>query len=198
MTSPNGISHACEGLPSVQQNGWASPSKSYPADLFPSFRPGSLPWQESLIVRPGYEEAGEEDRVPDAAEEQDSLRGLIEVIGEGNRPDWDEYLDVFPTGSLCAHGMHMTYASAASSAWHGSVDAALALCEALLPGWIIRTALGGESPAYAHVYFPRRYDGDPDKLTNEPAKSTAANHDHVAGALLLAVLQAKLKEASHD
>lgn len=112
----------------------------------------------------------------------DDLRKLIEAVeaGEGNKNDGNLYR-LF--GDNWVHAWDVID--------RGSVDAAIALCEALLPGWIVHLAFGGQSSAHAHVFVPRRYDSD-------PAKTASASHDHVSRALLLAVLRAKLMEAENE
>lgn len=52
----NWIWYGYENIPRNMGLNWLG-KENYPMDgLFPSFRPGSMPWNESLIVRPGYEE----------------------------------------------------------------------------------------------------------------------------------------------
>lgn len=109
----------------------------------------------------------------------DDLRKLIMAVESGDRPDWREYLNALPAGILNANGLYMTYAAAASSAWHGSADAAIALCEALLPGW-------GWGKVDDLIF-----------VTNKEiflSESIAP----LARALLLAVLRAKLMEAENE
>jgi hypothetical protein len=67
-------------------------------------------------------------------------------------------------------------------AWLGSLDAALRLHEALLPGWGWDTGHGAEEPFYANVYLK--------------AAEYAAGSDTPARAWLLALLRAlKTQEA---
>lgn len=102
------------------------------------------------------------------------LDRLIEAVeaGEGNRND----------GTL-----YRLFGDSWVHAWdvidRDSLDAAVALCEALLPGWTIRVVFGGKSLAHAHVFMMRQLDSD-------PVKTASADSDTPARALLLATLRA--------
>lgn len=99
----------------------------------------------------------------------DGLRKLIEAVEAGIAlaPQIHDTL-----GRSGLHGI---------SAYNGSVDAAIALCEALLPGWIWG-----------------RYANGVMWVAKRPHTVRAPAHMAPARALLLAVLRAKLMEASHE
>lgn len=106
----------------------------------------------------------------------DDLRKLIEAVECGDLASVNRVL-----GELFAadHSLPWSVISNANSAYRGSVDAAIALCEALLPGW--KWAVYGDG--HAHLWLQlNTADGD----ASTPAR-----------ALLLAVLRAKLMEVEN-
>lgn len=125
----------------------------------------------------------------------DGLRKLIEAVEEGT-------LDARACGAYghflapYCNGKTITLVTPLN-AFHGSVDAAIALCEALLPGWAIesmsawpgkprRVALWGTHEVCGERYHDFR-DG-----------RVYAEGPTLARALLLAVLRAKLMEMENE
>ena len=102
----------------------------------------------------------------------DDLRKLIEAVEAGT---WDGDLRM-------PADWHPVYIS---QSYHGSVDAAIALCEALLPGWEWEINSAGQ---VARVFR----DGWMDDT------SIWADNPNPARALLLAVLRAKLMEMENE
>lgn len=102
----------------------------------------------------------------------DDLRKLIEAVEAGTLTETE----------CLSNGNRLPMCATAWDAFSGSLDAAIVLCEALLPGWsaVIRTN------GSAQIIGPnfRRFHGE--------------CHDKPARALLLAVLRAKLMEDSHE
>ena len=102
-----------------------------------------------------------------------ALDRLIEAVEAGVSINWMEFTPV--TGM--ENAMH------AGNAHHGSLDAALALHEALLPGWIARVTTGSASAGvkYSHCTVEDWDDGTEVDANNQPTP---------ARAWLLAVLKA--------
>lgn len=57
ITQPSGRSWGFSKIPEENKRHWFSYSTQIPADYWPSFKPGNMPWQESLIIRPGKEQS---------------------------------------------------------------------------------------------------------------------------------------------
>lgn len=90
-------------------------------------------------------------------------------------------------------GLDATQRNLAWQASHGSLDAALALHEALLPGWVFRITGGGPMPLsgdyripHVHVFKPRMTEDDKPLGAN----SSGFDCDAPARAWLLAILRA--------
>lgn len=111
----------------------------------------------------------------------DDLRKLIEAVEAGDLSATNNSLGVMYSG--LGNYWPWDWLSKINSAFRGSLDAAIALYEALLPGWVANIWTDGyvdlyETPHSEHV----RAD-----VVGNPAR-----------ALLLAVLRAKLMEAEND
>ena len=112
----------------------------------------------------------------------DDLRKLIEAVEAGDLSAINSSLGVMYSGL----GNHWPWdwISKVNSAFRGSVDAAIALCEALLPGWHWNVSADG----VARVVIP--------SVLRPPL--IVGRSKHPARALLLAVLRAKLMETEDE
>ena len=108
------------------------------------------------------------------------IRALIEAVEAGTADDFALFYCIGYEGLQKALGIYTTRASAGWQAYYGSLDAAKALHEALLPGW--EWHLG---PSNAKVY---PYNGS-------PLKSWSGMSDSPARAWLLAILKAYRSQA---
>lgn len=101
--------------------------------------------------------------------------------------DLDRLIEAVEAGTLkmaaVTRSPIVKWGSLVMASFDGSLDAAVALLEALLPGWTIRVAFGGKSLAHVHVFMMRQLDSD-------PVKTASADSDTPARALLLAILRA--------
>lgn len=110
----------------------------------------------------------------------DRKQALIDLkakVEAGDKMRWTEFLDAFP---LNPNDKYLY----AAKAYDGSVDAALSLLEAVLPGWDARVFKSGS----AWIYKPTR-NAPPDM------ESEACVEDQPARALLLAILSALISQA---
>lgn len=56
VTEPHGRSWLTNTIPVNGSDDWMGGGIYIPAETFASFTPGTCDWQDSLVVRPGYEE----------------------------------------------------------------------------------------------------------------------------------------------
>lgn len=114
----------------------------------------------------------------------DALRKLIEAVeaGEWTLTHWRDFAAV-PVGDDDNPGPIL-----ANRAYHGSLDAARALHEALLPGW--DWTMNGNGQA---VLWP---PGDIEEQTRGAIETDI--EDNPARALLLAILRTKLAEVGYE
>lgn len=117
------------------------------------------------------------------------LRKLIEAV-ETSRATMHDFASVFPSES--AYGK--TTWGTAHNAFSGSVDAAIALCEALLPGWKV-AGLHQEDRGLWWAELRQGHITSYSRVIVAPHSFDAPNP---ARALLLAVLRAKLMEMENE
>ena len=120
-----------------------------------------------------------------------ALDKLIEAVEAGEISKGVTGLKAFEQFSRNAFGLYQS--NAAWRAYGGSIDAALALHEALLPGWVFRITGGGPMPIigdyripHVHVFRPKMTEDD------EPIGASSSGFDcgDPARAWLLAILRA--------
>lgn len=105
----------------------------------------------------------------------DNLRKLIEAVEAGTL-----------TQTEClSNGNRLPMCATMWDAFYGSVDAAIALCEALLPGWVATVGTVGYAIVCENEIKITRHAWA--LLSRQPAR-----------ALLLAVLRAKLMEMENE
>lgn len=110
----------------------------------------------------------------------DALRALEQKVAAGEWDVWCEF-------NFEPHPYWARYA------FHGSLDAAKALHEAVLPGWTVRLCAyttHGNSPPHVHVFRMRQTEDDPVRSGN----SSGYEGDNPARAWLLAIIRALIAE----
>lgn len=105
----------------------------------------------------------------------DDLRRLIEAVEMGTLTETE----------CLSNGNRLPMCATTWDAFRGSVDAAIALCEVLLPGWWAKISIAGR---VNHAEVEEDGGGETACADNMPSP---------ARALLLAVLRAKLMETTH-